>query len=66
MSEPVYLLLAIALVTAYLLLTSKGRSRRVHPRTDELDRLARETMSHIRASEHEAIAAIDDIGRRRP
>lgn len=43
MSEPVYLLLAVALVAAYLMLTSGGGSPRRTVRSEEIDRLARTT-----------------------
>ncbi len=58
MSETLYLLLALAVIVSYLLLTEPGRTTR--PRSDEIAKIAWETRRELLATEERYKRWIDE------
>lgn len=63
MSEPLFLLLSLALIVGYLLLTAPGR--RARPRSHELDRVARDADRAMEQNFKRGWRMIDKAAKRR-
>jgi hypothetical protein len=65
MSESVYVLLAVALVVSYLLLTSGGGSTTIRSRTEEIEQVIRRSERDIDAIYDHGKGRIDEAVRRK-
>lgn len=65
MSEAIYVLLAMALIVAYLLLTSDHPAARASSRVQEIEQLARTTEQAMERQFQLGKQALDEAARRR-